>query len=285
MTGGGTERTVLITGCSSGLGLSTAVHLAETTWRVYASMRDPSRRQALDIALKVADVDPDRVKVIGLDVTDSESIRSALDEIAAETGGRLDALVNNAGMNLEACLEDLEMAEVRRGFDTIVLGAIELTRAALPILRKAPDPRLVFISSYVAVMGVPTSTMYAAAKAAIELFAEALVWEVAADGITVVVIRPGTHRSNIFDGNSGRVRPPDSHYRKFYERVDPLAHAAVIKHARDPERFARKVGKILDARHPGFRYHVGFDAYLATVVDPLIPHRLRRAVARRAFKR
>jgi NAD(P)-dependent dehydrogenase (short-subunit alcohol dehydrogenase family) len=208
-----------------------------------------------------------------------------LDQIAVESGGRLDALINNAGINLEACLEDLEFAEVRRAFDTIVLGAMELTQAALPMLRNARDPRLIFMSSYVAVMGVPTSTMYAAAKAAIELFAEALVWEVAADGIKVSVMRPGTHRSNIFDGNSGRVRPPNSHYRKFYERVDPLAHAAVMSHARDPQRFARKVAKILDARHPGFRYHVGFDAYLATAIDPLIPHRLRRAVARHAFKR
>ena len=159
--------------------------------------------------------------MLRLDVTDSSSISSALDEIADQSG-RLDALVNNAGVNTDACLEDIDMADVRRLFDTLVLGAILLTRAALPLLRKSSDPRVIFVSSSAAVIGGPTATMYSAAKAAIEKFAESLAWEVAPDRIRIIVLRPGLHRSNSVGGNSGRVRPPESRYRPLYDRFDPL---------------------------------------------------------------
>jgi NAD(P)-dependent dehydrogenase (short-subunit alcohol dehydrogenase family) len=260
-----------------------SVHLATKGWLVYASMRDPARRQALDSAVEQSEANPERVRVLHLDVTDSSSISSALDEIADQTGGRLDALVNNAGLNTDACLEDIDMAEARRLFDTLVLGAMELTRASLPLLRKSSDPRVIFMSSYAAVIGGPTTTMYSAAKAAIEKFAESLAWEVAADGIRIIVLRPGTHRSNIFDRNSGRVRPPRSRYRPLYDRFDPLAQAAVSR-ARDPMNVARKVADVLDTRRPGFHYHIGWDSYLAVAMNPFIPQRLRHRVARLLFR-
>ena len=273
---------MLITGTSSGLGLSMAVHLAATGWLVYASMRDPNRRQDLDRAVRESGADPDRINVLRLDVTDSSSINASLDEIAGHSDG-LDVLINNAGLNLDACLEDIDMADAHRLFDTLAVGAMELTRAALPLLRISSDPRVVFVSSSAAVTGGPTATVYSAAKAAIEKFAESLVWEVAGDRIRIIVLRPGIHRSNIFDRNSGRVRPPASRYRALYDKTDPLYQLA-IRHARDPMDVACKVGKILDARRPGFRYHAGWDSYLATVTHPLIPHRLRHLVARRLLR-
>jgi NAD(P)-dependent dehydrogenase (short-subunit alcohol dehydrogenase family) len=276
-------KSVLITGTSSGLGLSTAVTLAGQGWSVFATMRNPARREELDAAVHQAGVDPRLVQVLRLDVTEPTSIRSALDQIAAKTGGRLDALVNNAGLNTEACFEDIDMAEVRNLFDTVVLGAMELTRGALPLLRKARDPRLMFMSSFAAVTGGPTMTIYAAAKAAIERFAEALAWEVAADGIRVAVVRPGFHRSNIFSANSGRVRPSDSRYRVLYDRIDPLAQKAIDR-ARDPVNVANKVAEILGSRHPGFRYSVGWDAHLVAASNPFIPQRLRHRIARLLFR-
>jgi NAD(P)-dependent dehydrogenase (short-subunit alcohol dehydrogenase family) len=273
---------VLITGTSSGLGLSMAVHLAKKGWLVYASMRDPDRRQELDKAVMNSGADPERIYVLRLDVSDASSISSSLDEIADQSG-RLDALVNNAGLNIEACLEDIDMADARKLFDTNVLGPIVLTRAALPLLRKSSDPRVIFVSSSAAVTGGPTATMYAAAKAAIEKFAESLVWEVAADAIRIIVLRPGIHRSNISHRNSGRVRPSASRYRVLYDRIDPL-HQAAIERAHDPMDVARKAAKALDSRHPRFRYHIGWDSYLATAANPFIPHRLRHLAARLLFR-
>ena len=278
----GATRSVLITGTSSGLGLSMAVHLATEGYLVYASMRDPDRRQELDRAIRESGVAPQRIRVLRLDVIDSTSIRSSLDEIAKHSG-HLDALVNNAGVNADACLEDLDMADARRLFDTLVLGAIELTRGALPLLRKSPDPRIVFVSSSAAVTGGPTATVYSAAKAAIEKFAESLVWEVAADRVKIIVLRPGIHRSDISDRNSGRVRPSGSHYRMLYDRIDPL-HQAAIRRAHHPTNVALKVVKALESRHPRFRYLVGWDSYVATAANPFVPLRLRELAARLLFR-
>ena len=125
--------------------------------------------------------------------------------------------------------------------------------------------------------------MYSAAKAAIEKFAESLAWEVAPDGIRIIVLRPGLHRSNLFGGNSGRVRPPESRYRPLYDRFDPLAQAATSR-ARDPVNVARKVAEVLETRRPGFRYHIGWDSYLATATNPFIPHRFRYRAARLLFR-
>lgn len=276
-------RTVLITGTSSGLGLSTALALAARGWVVFASMRNPDRRAELDSAAAAAGVAPDRIRVIRLDVTEPESIQSALVEIEAQTGGHLDALVNNAGVNTEACFEDIDPAEIRVLFDTVVLGAMELTRGALPLLRRAQSPRLVFMSSFAAVFSGPMTSIYSAAKAAVEKFAEGIAWEVAGDGIAVVVVRPGFHRSNFFGGNSGRVRPETSRYHHLYNRLDPLAQRA-IDGASNPANVANKIVGILDSQSPGFRYPVGIDARIVTATNPFIPQRLRHALARSIFR-
>lgn len=276
-------RSVLITGASSGLGLSMAARLAEEGWLVYATMRDPGRRGDLDAAVRKAGIDVDHVRVLRLDVRCPDTIRSALDQVGEETGGSLDAVVNNAGLNAEACFEDIDMDAIRNVFDTHVFGAMEVTRAALPLLRKAGNARIIFVSSWAAVFGGPMIGIYAAAKSATERFAESLVWELAQDGIRVSVLRPGFHRSNIFSGNSGRVRPSESRYGPIYSKLDPLAEKS-ISHARDPQNVARQVARILNSQRPGFRYNIGFDSYLVMACNPAIPQRLRSLAARALFK-
>jgi NAD(P)-dependent dehydrogenase (short-subunit alcohol dehydrogenase family) len=276
-------RSVLITGASSGLGLSMAVRLAEEGWLVYATMRDPGRRGALDAAVKNAGLDDDHVRVLSLDVRRPATIRSALDQVGDETGGSLAAVVNNAGLNAEACFEDIDMDAIRNVFDTHVFGAMEVTRAALPLLRKARHARIIFVSSWAAVFGGPMIGIYAAAKSAIERFAESLVWELAQDGIRVSLLRPGFHRSNIFSGNSGRVRPSESRYGPIYSKLDPLAEKSISR-ARDPQNVAHQLARILNSQRPGFRYNIGFDSYLVAACNPVIPQRLRYLAARALFK-
>ncbi len=279
----GDRRRVLITGCSSGLGLSMAVELAASGWLVYATMRNPGKRHDLDLAVKAVGGDEQNIRVLQLDVTDTDSVQSALAQISADSGGCLDALINNAGLNAEACFEDIDMADIRNMFDTHVLGTMAVTRAALPLLRNSSDARIIFMSSWGAVFGMPETAIYAAAKAAVERLAEALLWELAPQGIQVSVMRPGFHRSKIFTDNSGRVRPVESRYTAVYQKMDPVARV-VVGRARDPANLARKVRAVLDSRNPGFRHKVGFDSHLVAAMNPVIPHRFRRAVARLAFR-
>lgn len=246
-------------------------------------MRNPDRRHDLDLAAAAGGVDPALIRVIELDVTVPESIRAALREVEAQPGGCLDALIHNAGVNTEACFEDIDPAEIRNLFDTIVFGSMDLTRESLPLLRRAQAPRLIFMSSFAAVFSGPMMSIYSAAKAALEKFAEGIAWEVAGDGIAVIVVRPGFHRSNFFDGNSGRVRPDGSRYHHLYDKLDPLAQRA-IDGASDPSNVANTIVRILDSRYPGFRYPVGIDARIVAATNPFIPQRLRRALARRLFR-
>ena len=136
-------RSVLITGASGGLGLETAVYLAERGFRVYATMPDLSERDVVDEAASRHGVE---LHVLKLDVTDQTSIEDAVSTIAEESGG-IYGLVNNAGVALRGYFEDLLDEEIRRAFDVTVFGTMAVTRAVLPHMRAASHGRIVIVTS------------------------------------------------------------------------------------------------------------------------------------------
>lgn len=178
--------TVLITGTSSGLGLASAVELAGRGERVFASMRDTSRSKDLLDAATVAEVD---VEVVQLDVTDPRSVGDAVDKVLA-LSGRIDAVVNNAGVASLGPLEYTTDDEVQCLFDTNVFGPLRLIRAVLPSMRAAGRGRIINISSIAAHprMGSRLWGLYAASKAAISALTLELCKEVAPLGIDVVLL-------------------------------------------------------------------------------------------------
>ena len=278
MTGGvDPRRTVLITGCSSGLGLESAVELAGRGWHVVASMREPGKRAALDERTREAGLDP--LDVVRLDVTDAESAQRAVKETLELTGGRLDGLVNNAGTASGGAFEDTDEAEWQRVLDTNLLGCMRLTQLVLPVMREQRAGRLVLVSSDSARYGNPGLSLYCASKWALEGWAESLAYEVESFGIQPVLVEPGNYDTAIW-ATTPRVIPPDSPYRGMLQTVERYVEEEHLPRSRDPREVARAVARALEARRPPFRMTVGPDAKLATVLGAL-PYRVTAAAVRR----
>ena len=179
--------TTLITGCSTGIGLASAVHLATRGHTVYASMRNAANCQELLSAAKKAGVE---VTVLPLDVDSSDSIRDGVERVISEAG-RVDVLVNNAGLGDLWAIEDTTDAGLLQLFRTNVFGPIALIRAVLPAMRAAGSGTIVNVSSVSARIVSAFSGPYAATKAAMEAITQAVAVEGAAHGIRCVAIEPG----------------------------------------------------------------------------------------------
>ncbi|MFA7759912.1 SDR family oxidoreductase [Streptomyces sp. NRRL B-2790] len=179
-------KVVLITGTSSGIGLAAAVSAARAGWTTVATLRDPSRSDALRKAAAEAGVELD---IRRLDVTDEASITSAIDGVLADYG-HLDAVVNNAGAGHLGTLENESVAEVRKVMEVNFFGVLNVSKAAMPHLR-ASGGRLITVTSVGGVIGQPFNEAYCAAKFAVEGYMESLAPVAAAHGVSVSVIEPG----------------------------------------------------------------------------------------------
>lgn len=179
-----TDKIVLITGASSGIGEATVKRMLELGWAVYAAARRTDRLEAL------AQIG---ARALPLDLTDDASITSALAQVSA--AGALRALVNNAGYGSYGAVEDVPLDEARRQFEVNLFGAARLTQLALPLLRRADSARIVNISSIGGRMHEPFGAWYHATKFALEGFSDCLRMELAPLGVDVVVIEPGGIRT------------------------------------------------------------------------------------------
>ena len=276
------DGVIMVTGCSSGFGLYTAVELALRGRRVAATMRDLSRRGPLDAALAEAGV-ADRVEVLRLDVTDQASIDEAMavaDSWVRLAGdvGRLVGLVNNAGVLAVGPFEELPSDAVDRVLDTNLHGTFAVTRAVLPRLR-GHGGRIVCVTSSSGLGGLPTWSAYAASKWGVEGWAESLAFEVGPHGIDVVLVEPGTFPTGIWRAEA-RHGSSDGPYGPM---VDAMAAAdrRAAESGGDPVVVARVVARAFDARMPLTRRPVGRGAWLRWAARGIVPFGVqRRAVAR-----
>ncbi|MBW5480987.1 SDR family oxidoreductase [Streptomyces bambusae] len=186
MSSTSTPRTVLITGTSSGIGLAAAVAAARAGWNTVATLRDPSRADALRKAAAEAGVELD---IRQLDVVDEASVAAAVDGVIADYG-RLDAVVNNAGAGHVGTLENDSVADVREVMEVNFFGVLNVSKAALPHLR-ATGGRLITVTSVGGVVGQPFNEAYCAAKFAVEGYMESLAPVARTVGVSVSVIEPG----------------------------------------------------------------------------------------------
>lgn len=186
------SQTILITGASSGIGKATAHKFAQEGWNVVATMRTPAKETEL--------TELDNVLVTRLDVTDHESIASAV-AAAVERFGGIDVLLNNAGYGAYGPLEAFSMDRIRRQFDTNVIGLLEVTKAALPVMRAARSGVVINVSSIGGKMTFPFGALYHGTKHAVEGISESLHFELEPIGIRVKIIEPGAIATD-FGGRS-----------------------------------------------------------------------------------
>jgi NAD(P)-dependent dehydrogenase (short-subunit alcohol dehydrogenase family) len=180
--------TVLITGTSSGIGLTTAIAAAKAGWRVVATMRDTGKATALREAAAAAGV-TDLIDIRALDVVDAAAAAACVDGVVRDYG-RLDAVINNAGVGHLGTLEQESIDDVRTVFEVNFFGVLNVTKPALPHLR-ASAGRLLTVTSVGGVVGQPFSESYCAAKFAVEGYMESLAPTVGAHGVRVTVVEPG----------------------------------------------------------------------------------------------
>ncbi|WP_028499078.1 SDR family NAD(P)-dependent oxidoreductase [Microvirgula aerodenitrificans] len=263
-------RSILITGCSSGIGLATATLLHRQGWRVFAAAR---RQQDVDTLLASF---PD---ALWLDVDDSDSIHAAVTHIEKETGGRLDALFNNAGFGQPGAVEDVPRAALRAQFETNLFGAWELTAAVLPLMRRQGRGRILFNSSVLGFAAMRWRGAYNASKFAMEGLADTLRLELDGSGIGVSLVEPGPIVSRFRPNALVRLHANidmehSAHAARYRQELARLGKPDASSRMTLPaEAVAAVVARSLESRRPRARYRVTFPTHLFWFLWHLLPQR------------
>jgi NAD(P)-dependent dehydrogenase (short-subunit alcohol dehydrogenase family) len=271
-------RSILITGCSSGIGLCAAQTLKARGWRVFATARKPE-----DIARLKDEVG---VESLYLDYAEPDSIAEAAEHVLKATGGRLDALFNNGGYGQPGALEDIRRDVLRAQFEVNVFGWHDVTARVIPAMRKRGQRRIVFCSSVLGLIGAPYRGAYCASKFAVEALADTLRMELAGSGIHVVLIEPGPIATRFveraIEAYRRNVDLEASHHRETYKaRIARMEAGGQQTYKLGPEAVVAKLVHALDSPRPRFRYYVTLPAYAVALLRRILPAGALDAVARR----
>jgi len=257
----------LITGCSSGIGLHSAIGLKKRGYRVFATAR------------KLADVD--RLKAKGLeceqlDLCDSTSIKNALDNTLAKTQGKIDILFNNAAFGLVGAVEDLSREAIRAQFETNLFGTLELTNLVIPVMRKQGQGRIIQNSSVLGLVALPYRGAYNASKFALEAITDTLRLELKNTKISISLIEPGPiesqFRANAHKAFMRYIRQEQSPHKNTYNAmIDRLIKPGpVAPFTLAPEAVLIKLIHAIESPSPKIRYYVTFPTYLFAVLRRIL---------------
>jgi NAD(P)-dependent dehydrogenase (short-subunit alcohol dehydrogenase family) len=280
--------TLWITGAGSGLGMESAITLASRGFRVFGSVLTDAEADALKSAAVERGTS---VEILHTDVTRPDEIQCALDRILAASG-TLDGLVQFAGMGLRGFFEDLTLDEIRRVFDVNLFGMMAVTRAVLPVMRKARHGRIILTSSVGGRMASMSIGGYASSKFAVEGFGECLRQEMAPFNVHVSLLEPGLIHTPHFTVNRNRARGamnPASPYYSWFCKHEKLVDGILARNRFGAPDVAKTVFQILTCRKPRLRYLVGAKAKLVVNLRRYLPgesfERVYWAMVRRVVTR
>ena len=259
------QKVVFITGISSGFGKCTAEYLAQKGYMIYGTSR------------KEVEVDS-RINVLKADITDVDSVKAAVETVIRKEG-RIDVLINNAGMGISGPIETALTDDIRLQMRTNFMGAVNVIQAVLPAMREQQSGTIINISSIGGLMGLPFQGFYSASKFAIEGMSEALRMELKPFHIKVVVIRPGDFITSFtsnrkIDGNLNENNPYEPQFRKSMSVIE-----ADEKGGMKPDYFARKLARIIEKKNPCSTYILSTaEQKLAVILKRILPDALFSAI-------
>ena len=273
------SKAVLITGCSTGIGRSTAERLARNGHTVYATAR---RLES------IADLAQHGCKLLALDVCDEASMQAAVAAVERQHGA-VGVLINNAGYGSEGPAEEVPMSEVRRQFETNVFGLLRLSQLVLPNMRRQGWGKIVNLSSMGGRMTLPGGGIYHATKYAIEALSDALRFEVRGFGVDVIVIEPGAIKTEFGPTAIARVDAlgGSADYAAFREvlkqQIRNAYEGPMAAFAAGPEAVAKVIEKAITARRPRTRYLIALGAHILVRLRRVLPDRVFDAFLRTQF--
>ena len=278
----GRGSNVLITGASSGIGMATALYLAEKGYSVIGTSRSMPRLAELRHRADARGLD---VVAVEMDINSDTAVSEVMPGLVAEHG-TIDVLVNNAGYSLWGPVQGLSMAELRSVMETNFFATFRLVKAVLPGMIRRRGGTIVNISSVEGRLVTPFNGGYAASKFGLEGLSEALRLELWPLGVRVAVVEPGLFGTHLLDNQviASKAESPDlpygpyiQRYRKRRRKYDRLS--------KDPTKVARVIHKIVRSRRPRFRYTVGAEATLGILAARYLPERLFQSLLSRALMR
>ncbi len=275
------NKTILVTGCSSGIGLCCAQELKRHGFRVFASAR------------KTADVEQLQAQgfeAVQLDLADSQSITLAVEQVLEKTGGQLYALFNNAAYGQPGAVEDLRREVLQEQFETNVFGTQELTNLIIPVMRQQGYGRIIYNGSVLGIIALPFRGAYNASKYALEGLTDTLRLELYGSGIGVSIIEPGPvtskFRKNAFLKYQENIDKEQSFFKTSYEGMEARLkkQGTVAPFTLPPEAVFKKLQHALESKHPKAHYYVTFPTYLFGTLKRILPTRGLDWVLRKVSK-
>jgi NAD(P)-dependent dehydrogenase (short-subunit alcohol dehydrogenase family) len=273
-----TPRSILITGCSSGIGLASAHVMQARGWRVFATARKPDDLTRLGAQGFTA---------VHLELRDSASIDACATSVLSACGGRLDAVFANAAYGQAGALEDISAEVLRDQFEVNVVGTHDLTRRLIPAMRRAGRGRIVLCSSVLGFAPSPFRGAYCASKFALEAIGDVLRMELRGSGIDVSLIEPGPIRSrfieNVLSYIDRNIDVRSSVHRATYEtRIAALRSGGKTTFKLEPEAVAHKLVHAVESTRPRRRYYVTIPTYVAAIARRFAPPAVFEALLRKS---
>jgi NAD(P)-dependent dehydrogenase (short-subunit alcohol dehydrogenase family) len=272
------SRSILITGCSSGIGLASAKALKARGWRVLATARTPD-----DLAMLSRDVG---VEALPLELNDPASVAACASEALRLTDGKLYAIFNNAAFGQVGAVEDLTGDVLRRQFEVNLIGTHELTRPIVAAMRERGRGRIVMCSSVLGLISVPYRGAYCASKFALEALSDALRIELEGSGVRVSIIEPGPIRTRFVERALGNFRrtvdfAASAHREIYVTRLEAMERGGDSTFKLEPEKVADKLVHAVESGRPKSRYYVTVPTYVAAFARRFFPPFVFDWIARR----